>query len=488
MQQAIYVATLICLAYMLAVFALYGLLIIFSTLDNAIRSRESLAEDFEVLGHSRFTMPVSVVVPMFNEEEVAAVTVESVLAFDYPELEVIIVEDGSTDDTFGVLDRLLDLEPFAYFERRIVDCAPVLGVYRSRHNEHVKVIRKENEGTKADACNCGLNFARYRYVCTLDGDTVYEPDALLNSMRLIVRDPARIVGLTGHISVASHPESLVGARLEDRELIDATLLSNFQHLEYLRAFLNNRLAWSRLGFMLCASGAFNIWRRDIMEEVGGWSPGFSCEDIELTFRVHEHMRRLGRPYRILSIPEMVARTEAPSRIRALVTQRARWQRVILETLWHYRRMIGNSRYGVVGLVGVPIILATEGLAPIFELVGFGALAAGIVMGIFSWQTYVLFFGSMTFGLAILTSAAVLLEDISTRAYRLRHLIRLIALSPFELIVYRPILIWARLRGVWEFLHGERGWGEMKRNTRLPGAHSPLLSGRSSRGRSAPVLR
>ncbi len=466
MQTAVHLTTLGCLAYMLAVFGLYGLLIIFSTLDNAIRSRESLAEDFDVLGHSRFTMPVSVVVPVFNEEDVVAVTIESILAFDYPELEVIIVEDGSSDDTFGVLDRVLDLEPFAYFERRIVACAPVTGVYRSRLHEHVKVIRKENQGTKADACNCGLNFARYRYVCTLDGDTVYEPDALLNSMRLVVRDPGRIVGLTGHIAVASHPERLLGARLADRELIDATLLSNFQHLEYLRAFLNNRLACSRLGFMLCASGAFNIWRRDVMEEVGGWSTAFSSEDIELTFRVHEHMRRLGRPYRILSIPDMVARTEAPSRIRTLITQRARWQRVTLETLWHYRRMIGNRRYGVVGLVGVPVLVLTEGIAPIMELLGLATLVAGVVLGTFSWQTYVLFLSSVAFGLGILTSAAILLEDLSTRAYRLRHLVRLIALSPFELVVYRPGLIWARLRGVWGFLRGDRTWGEMERNVRV----------------------
>ena len=464
-EHLAYAGTLVCLGYMVGVFALYSILIIFSALDNSIRSRETLSEDFELLSQSRFTIPVSVIVPAFNEEEIVAVTVRSVLEFDYPELELIVVDDGSTDDTFGVLEQLLELEPYAQFERRIVDCAPVLGVYRSRLHPHVKVVRKENQGTKADACNCGLNFARYRYVCTLDGDTLYEPDALLNAMRLVVRDPERIVGLTGHISVASHPEGKIGDRAGDREVIDATLLSNFQHLEYLRAFLNNRLAWSRLGFMLCASGAFNIWRRDILEEVDGWSTEFSSEDIELTFRVHELMQRTGRPYRILSIPEMVARTEAPSRIRALVSQRVRWQRVTLETLWHYRRMIGNPRYGVVGLVGAPLLMITEAFAPIFELLGFATLLAGFVLGTFSWELYVVFLGSMSFALAILTSAAVLLEDISTRAYRLRHLVRLIALGPVELLVYRPILVWARLKGTFEFLQGRRDWDKFERNVR-----------------------
>lgn len=467
LAHAVYVATLLCLGYMLCVFALYMFLIIFSALDNSIRSRETLSEDFELLAGSRFTIPVSVIMPVFNEGEVVSVTLQSALDFEYPEFELIVVDDGSTDETFAILERTLDLEPHGYFERRIVDSAPVLGVYRSRRHQHVRVIRKENQGTKADACNCGLNYARYRYVCTLDGDTLYEPDALLNAMRLVVRDPARTVGLTGHISVASHPEGRVGARIEDREVIDATLMSNFQHLEYLRAFLNNRLAWSRLGFMLCASGAFNIWRRDVLEEVGGWSTSFSSEDIELTFRVHELMRRTGRPYRILSIPEMVARTEAPARIKPLVSQRARWQRVTLETLWHYRGMLGNPRYGVVGIVGVPLLFTTEAVAPIFELLGFGTLAWGIAIGTFSWQTYALFLGSMTFALAILTSAAVLLEDISTRAYRLRHLARLIALGPVELLVYRPILVWARLKGTVGFLRGNRGWDKFERNVRAP---------------------
>jgi poly-beta-1,6-N-acetyl-D-glucosamine synthase len=475
MHTAVYWGTLVCLVYMLAVFATSALVLIVSGLDNAIRSRETLAENFDVLGHSRFTPPVSVLVPAYNEEETVLIAVRSVLAFDYPEFEMIVVDDGSTDRTFEVLRRELDLEPFGYYERRIVECAPVKGVYRSRTHEQVKVIQKENQGTKADASNCALNYARYRYVLALDGDTLYEPDALLNCMRLAASDPERVIGVTGHISVASQPETAVGARAEDRELIDATLLSNFQHLEYLRSFLNTRLGWSRLGFMMCVSGAFGLWRRDVLEEVGGWSTEFSCEDIELTFRVHEHMRRARRPYKIVSIPEMVARTEAPGRVSALVSQRARWQRVTLETFWCYRRMICNPRYGFVGLVGVPVMLLSEGFGPLFELIGIATLVAGVAMGVFSWQTYIVFLGSMTFGLAALTSAAVLMEDISTRAYRLRHIARLLALGPLELVVYRPILMWARYRGTIGFLRGEKAWNKFDRNERVEAAHSGAVS-------------
>src|SRR5437764_1313038 len=247
-----------------------------------------------------------------------------------------------------------------------------------------------------------MNYARYRYVCTVDGDTLYEPDALLNAMRLVVRDPERIVGLTGHISVASHPEGRVGARIEDRELIDKTLLSNFQHLEYLRAFLNDRLAWSRLGFMRCASGAFAVYRRDVLEELGGFSRDFSCEDIELTFRIHESFLRKRQPYRIVAMPDPVARTEGPNRVSSLVSQRARWQRVMLETTWHYRRMLMNPRYGTVGFVGLPFYMLSEVVAPFVEAVALVTLIVAVAFGAVTWHEYLLVLGVMSFANAALT--------------------------------------------------------------------------------------
>ena len=141
----------------------------------------------------------------------------------------------------------------------------------------------------------------------------------------------------------------------------------YQHMDYLRAFFNNRLAWSRLGFMLCAVGAFQIWRRDVLEEVGGYARNFTCEDIELTFRVHEKFRREGRDYEIHCLPDNVGTTEGPDTVRKLVSQRERWQRVINETVWHYRQMWFRPRYGSVGLLGAPFYLFTEVLAPVFEV-------------------------------------------------------------------------------------------------------------------------
>lgn len=463
MREFVLLATAVSFAYLLLVFAAYALLLIFAGLDNAIRTRDARSDNLDALSTSRFTIPVSVLVPVFNEAPVVAQTIAALQAFRYPEFEILIVDDGSTD---GTLDRLrsdLDLVPTVRFERKVVATEAVKEVLRSTRDHRVTVIAKENGG-KADALNAALNHARYRYVCCVDGDTLYLPDALLQNMRLVMRDPETVVGVTGHIAVATRPETGGGPH-EGRALLENRLLSNFQHMEYLRSFLNNRLAWSRLNFMLCASGAFAIWRRDLLEELGGFARDFTCEDIELTFRAHEHLLRTRSAYSILSTPQIVARTEGPATIRALIAQRERWQRVTLETIWSYRRLV-RQRYGVVGLVGIPFYFATEVLSSPMELLALSSLAVGIWLHLFAWQIYLMLLATMAFANALLTTGAVLLEDISTRAYRIDHIARLILLGPLELVLYRPILAWARLLGFWRFVRGDRSWRKFARNARF----------------------
>jgi len=459
------IATAVSFAYLLLVFGSYALLLIFAALDNAIHTRDARSESLDALETSRFTIPVSVLVPVFNEAPLITQTLAALRALRYPELELVVVDDGSSDDTLDQLASALDLVPIVRFERQIIKTEPVRQVLRSAIDPRVIVIVKDNGG-KADALNAALNHARYRYVCCVDGDTVYLPDALLQNMRHVMRDPRTVVGVTGHIAVATRPENGVSPH-EGRALLENRLLSNFQHMEYLRSFLNNRLAWSRLNFMLCASGAFAIWRRDLLEQIGGFSREFTCEDIELTFRAHEYLLRTGSEYRILSTPQIVARTEGPATVRALIAQRERWQRVTFETLWRYRRIV-RHRYGIVGLVGIPFYFVTEALATPMEILALVSLGIGVWLGLFEWQIYLVLLATMAFANAILTTGAVLLEDISTRAYRIDHIARLIVLGPLELALYRPILAWARLLGFWRFVRGDRSWRKFARNPRLTG--------------------
>jgi len=453
----------VCFLYLLATYAAYGFLLAVSVAERKMRGGSRREGEDERVRSSSLTIPVTIVAPLYNEAPIAVDSVGSFLAVDYPQFDVVVVNDGSTDDTLERLREAFALEPVELFYRRTYDAKPVRTIYRSRTNPNLLVVDKVNGG-KADSLNCGLNFARYRYVCGVDGDTILARRSLLDGMRLVLTDPGRVIGVTGHIAISGKPEASLNedgapCRLDPRPLLA------FQHLDYLRSFFNNRLGWTRLNMMLCAVGAFQIWRRDVLEEVGGFSTDFTCEDIELTFRLHERFRREGRDYEILSLADTVGVTEGPDRIRSLISQRERWQRVIMETVVHYRRMAFNPRYGTVGLLGVPFFVLTEVVAPFFELASLLAVLAGFAFGSFDVATAGLMLVAIAFANGILTTAAVSLEDRTSRAYRPGDLARLVLLGPLDLLLYRPLIVYARAKGTWRFLRRDTGWHKFERNVR-----------------------
>jgi len=452
-----------CTVYLAVLYAGYFALVALGHIEARRRRRERSIDDSDMLAVSRFAPGVSILVPAYNESGGLADAVRSLLALDYPEYEVIVVNDGSTDDTLDRLVDALDLVPVDSTSRGIIPTAQVSGYYRSSLDPRLLVVDKANGG-KSDGLNAALNHCRYRYVCGVDADMVFAPGALTRAMREIAGDPEHIVGLTSYFENARDPVRVMEDGLQ-RACPDTRPLFAFQTFDYLRAFFNNRTPWARLNFMLCAAGAFQLWRRDLVEELGGWSARFTCEDIELTFRVHRTLRERGRDYRIASLPDCIGVTEGPDSVRNLVSQRERWQRVILETCWANRRMWFNPRYGTVGLLGVPYYLVSEILAPVFEIVALGTLVLGGVAGLIEWREFVLLVLLIAFINSALTTGALLMLDLEARAYRASGIARLLALMPVEMVVYRPIMAWARLKGTWRFMRGDRAWHKFERNVK-----------------------
>ena len=461
--QLLTIVVLTCLGYLLLTNVVAMVFILVGAVENAVRRHDSRSADYSTLASSRFTIPVSVIVAAYNEEAVIENTVRSLLDFEYPEFEVIVANDGSSDGTLERMREAFALEPYEVFVRRILQSEEVRGIYRSAAHPNLVVLDKANGG-KADAWNAGLNVARYRYVCGVDADTVFDRNALLKVMRFAIQDPARVIGVTSQITTAKNPERMLAAP-PGRRPVDSEPLMVYQLLDFLRAFLNNRLAWSRLGFMLCSPGGFQIWRRDVLEEVGGYARSFTCEDIELTFRVHERFLRERRDYHVHCLPDSIGVTEGPDSIAKLIAQRERWQRVINETVVHYRRMWFNPRYRSVGLVGAPFYLLTEVLSPAIELLGIGSLVAAAALGLFEPVAFVAILGAMAFTNAALTACAILFDDLQSRMYRRRDLARMLMLAPFDLVLYRPFIFWARLKGSWRFLRRDKGWYKFDRNVR-----------------------
>jgi cellulose synthase/poly-beta-1,6-N-acetylglucosamine synthase-like glycosyltransferase len=413
---------------------------------------------------SSLSIPVSIIAPALNEERVVVATVQSLLNQNYPEFEVILVDDGSTDDTIATLDAAFKLVPSEIRIEQTFESGEVTAFYRSRTDPRLSVVRKVNRGSKADAVNCGLNFTAYRYVCCVDGDTIYSGNALLDAMAIVLKNPGEVIGVTSYFGTSRHPKpNIVGARRS----FDAHWLSALQNIDLMRSFLVNRLAFSAIGAMMCSPGAFAIWRRDLFSELGPFDPGFSCEDIEFTYRVHEFFRRNKRRYQIASLPRLVAMTEGPDNIRDLIKQRARWQRALLESVWAYRRMWFNPRYGSVGLVALPFNILFEALSPLMQ-----ALSLVLLLLLGWWgdlETFAVA-GMLLFAALIVAAPsmlAVLIDNRQHRDYRTRDLLAMSLYSLLDLILFKPIILVAGLKGSIGFLQGKKGWDKFERNVRTP---------------------
>ncbi|HEX2427815.1 MAG TPA: glycosyltransferase [Gaiellaceae bacterium] len=457
------IIVLACFTYLVLTNLGYAAFVVVSFIETFVRRHHRESQNLEVLGRSRFTIPVSVVLSAYDEEPTIVSAVESLLGLDYPEFEVIVVNDGSRDRTFDRIVEAFELEQYEMFVRSAFPTEAVRATYRSRAFPNLVVVDKENGG-KADGLNAGINAARYPYIAGVDADTVFDRDALLASMSRVIEDPERIVGVTSYIGIAENPERAMAFPL-GRRPVDIRPFIVYQHQDYLRAFLTNRIAFSRLGTMLCTIGAFQIWRRDVLEEVGGYSRGFTCEDIELTFRVHERFRREDRDYEVISLPYNVGATEGPDTARKLMSQRERWHRVISETVWHYRGMWFRKRYGTVGMLGAPFYFVAEVLAPVFEVLTVVAIAGALAFGLFDPGLFLLTACAIAFVNAALTACAILLDDLQSRTHRVRDLVWMLFLAPFDLVLYRPVIFWARVEGSWRLLRGDKEWHKFERNVR-----------------------
>jgi cellulose synthase/poly-beta-1,6-N-acetylglucosamine synthase-like glycosyltransferase len=409
---------------------------------------------------SPLTPPVSILLPAFNEEAGIVDSVRSLLALRFPELEVIVVNDGSTDSTLRRLAEAFELAPVRKAMRTTVLTAPLRGSYASRKHPELWVIDKENGG-KADALNAGVNAARYPYFCAVDADTMLEPDALLHVAKPILDDPDLVVATGGIVRIAN------GCRVEHGQVVDVALpqsrLATLQVVEYLRAFLVGRMGWSRVGSLLIISGAFGLFQRSLVAVAGGYSTTTVGEDVELVVRLHRYLRERGEAYRIQFVPDPVAWTEVPEDLGSLARQRRRWQRGLVEALWRHKRVTLNPRYGVFGLLAVPSFFLIELVGPVIELIGYPAVIAGTALGYLSVTFLVAFAVVAVLVGAVLSVSALALEEFNFRRYqRGREAARLVAMSFAENLGYRQLTTIWRVLGLVDVARRRRSWGEMQR--------------------------
>ena len=371
------------------------------------------------------------------------------------------MNDGSADRTLEEMREEFNLRLVRAVYVPQVKSAPVRGLYRSDADSRLLVIDKEAGGSKADAVNAGLNAATSPYVCVVDTDSILENDALLRIMVPILDDPNRVVAVGGIIRVLNGSEISEG-RLR-RIRLPRKSIEVIQVIEYLRAFLIGREAWGQGNMLMIISGAFGVFRTDLVRKVGGYRASAIGEDFDLVARMHRHLRQTGTDYQMKFVPDPMCWTEAPSDLKSLGRQRARWQKGLLDVLWPNRDMLFAPRYGRIGFLALPYLWVFELLAPIIEIAGIVTIVLAASLGVLSQAFFLQF---LLFGYAFATMisiGSVLQEEVTYKRYNdWQDVARLLSYCFLEHFPYRQLhMVW-RLQGLWQYFRGDNVWRPLTR--------------------------
>jgi cellulose synthase/poly-beta-1,6-N-acetylglucosamine synthase-like glycosyltransferase len=409
---------------------------------------------------SPLTPGISLLIPAYNEEAGIVESVRSLLALRYPRHEVVVVNDGSKDDTIGALVKAFDMVPVRQAVREGIATANIRVAYASRRHPNLLVLDKENAG-RSDAINAGVNAARYPYVCMIDADSLLEHDALLRIAKPLLDDPESVIAAGGTVRAANGCEIDHGQVLSVR--LGHSRLATIQTLEYIRAFLVARIGWGRMNALGLISGAFGIFDRALLQTVGGLWTDTVGEDLEVTLRIHRHLRERGEPYRVVFVDDAVCWTEVPEDLATLGRQRRRWQRGLYQALRRHWVMIGNPRYGPIGLVAAVYFAVFEFLSPLFVLLGLGVSVGLWIFGAVS-TGYIASFLVVSVGMGVvLSTAALAIELVGYGRYeRRRDVARLLAYTFLESIGYHQLHNMWRMLGYIDIARGKTEWGVQKR--------------------------
>lgn len=449
----------------------YAILIMSSYLILAYLSAKELRDylkknsfvDYDVLLTSEFAPKLSLIAPAYNEGFTIEENVKSLLSLNYNNYQVIVVNDGSKDDSMEILIKTYDLELTKLEVHSKIETQKIRGLYRSRNAAFKKliVVDKDNGG-KADALNAGLNIAEYPYVVCIDVDCILDKDALLKLAKPFLESYGKRIIATGGVVRIANQCVIKNGRMVEVNVPDR-LLSRIQVLEYLRAFLLGRMAWGRLDGLLLISGAFGAFDKEIALLAGGYSTKTVGEDMELVVRMRRYMLENKLPYSVSYIPDPLCWTEAPEDFKIFKKQRSRWMRGTIETLSFHKKMCLNPKYKLLGMISIPYWTLFEFLAPGIEFIGVLTTIVFLVLGLLNWHFFFLLV-LFVYTFAIFFSViALYCEERTYHKYpKQADFLKLLLAAFIEPFYFHPLTVYAALVGYKDKIKGTSGWGEMTR--------------------------
>jgi cellulose synthase/poly-beta-1,6-N-acetylglucosamine synthase-like glycosyltransferase/phosphoglycerol transferase MdoB-like AlkP superfamily enzyme len=451
------------LLYGTAVAIIYGWIGLYALGAVVDYRKQNTFTDYSIIAADPNAPVFSLIAPAYNEGMTIVENVRSLLSLYYHNLEIIIVNDGSKDDSMQKLIEAYELECISFFVQGNIETNKIKGVYKSKNQAFKKliVVDKENGG-KADALNVGINVSLGDYLVCIDVDCILEQDAILKLAKpFLQQTDKKIIACGGVIRLANN------CVIEDGKVVSVnmprTILGRTQALEYIRAFVLGRMAWSRASGLILISGAFGVFDRKIVLECGGYDRTTVGEDMELVVRMRKYMEEKKEPYEVLTIPDPLCWTEVPESKDILKKQRNRWMRGTMETLWKHRKMMFNPKYGKLGMVSLPYWFFFEFLGPLIEFLGYIIFIIFLLMGIINWQFFFILF-SLVVSMGFLYSIyGILVDLVSYQVYTKRKdFLSLIGTAFSEPFYFHPIVVKAGVNGFIDYFKKSHGWGEMKR--------------------------
>lgn len=419
--------------------------------------------DYSIIATNANAPTFSLIAPAYNEGMTIVENVRSLLSLYYHNLEIIIVNDGSKDNSIEKLIEAYDLESTSFFVQGNIETKAIKAVYKSKNPAFKKliVVDKENGG-KADALNVGINISSGEYIVCIDVDCILEQDAILKLAKpFLEQTDKKVIACGGVIRLANNCEVIDGKVVDIN--LPKSLLGRTQALEYIRAFVLGRMAWSRASGLILISGAFGAFDKQIVLACGGYDKNTVGEDMELVVRMRRYMEDNKEPYDVVNIPDPLCWTEVPETKEILSKQRNRWMRGTMETLWKHRKLIFNPKYNRFGMISMPYWLFFEFLGPIIEFTGYIIFLIFLVLGIINWSFFFSLFALVIASGILYSIYAILIDLVSHQVYSKRQdLSKLITTAILEPFYFHPIVVKAGVTGVFDYFRNKHGWGEMTR--------------------------
>ncbi|WP_373518372.1 glycosyltransferase [Pricia sp.] len=452
------------MGFTITLFTLFSIMGYLSTKNSIHYRKKNSFGDLSKVMASPLAPSITIIAPAFNEGLTIVENIRSLMSLRYVNYEIMVVNDGSIDDTLQKMIDAYDLFKIEWEKDPNWRHKPIRGIYKSPHRAFSKltVIDKENGG-KSDALNTGMALSTNRYVGCIDVDCLLLPDALLHVVKAFYqRSEKRVIAVGGVIRVANSC-IIEGGQLEEIRL-PRSWLARFQLLEYTRSFILGRMAWGRIDSLLIISGAFGFFDREIALAVGAYDTDTVGEDMEIVFKMRRYMHDNKTPYTVEYIPDSLCWTEVPEDLKLFVNQRDRWARGNLETLFKHKDMLFNSKYGRLGLLSYPYWFFYEWLAPLMEFFGFFTVLFFAYVGILNWDFFIAITVTIYLFSVMFSFYAILWEVYSYNEYKkTKDILILMFCALVEPLFFHPIVVWSAVRGNCKKLFRVKaGWGSQVR--------------------------